>query len=177
MAYLTLSIDGPIDEERRTAIDRLVRHEGGSSVWRESERIGRSYALVELPDESGAERIRTGSGAIVHDRAIVALALFPTVPEALPHLLEALGGVGRPAGILACSSLAGGLVLEWDPATTRAGVVLAVADVELERFASGRTAELLSPLPPSLVASIAAEGLQAPQITAERILEMRLGNL
>jgi len=172
--YLTLSTDGQIDQDRRTAIDRLVREQRGSSVWRSSERIGRSYALVELPDESGAPRIRAAWGAVVHDHPIIALALFPTVPEALPHLLEALGGSGRPAGIFACSSISGGLVVEWDPAVTRADVVLAVADVELRRFAGGRTAELLSPLPPSLVASIAAEGLQAPQVAPERILEMRI---
>ena len=52
-----------------------------------------------------------------------------------------------------------------------AAVVLGVVDVELRRFHSGRTAELLTPLPAEWTAKIAAEGLQAPEIARDRVLE------
>ena len=59
-------------------------------------------------------------------------------------------------------------------ALCRRGVVGTI-DVELRRFSSGRTAELLSPLPPDVVAAVASRGLQTPQITRRRILEL-IGN-
>ena len=47
-------------------------------------------------------------------------------------------------------------------------------DTELQRFASGRTAELLAPLPEAIAAQIAAEGLQTPEIASNRVLETLL---
>jgi hypothetical protein len=169
-----LSIDGLLDDSRRAAVDDVVRRQGGSTIWRTSETAGRTYALLELPDEYDEQPIRAASGGTVYERPVIALALFPVLPEALPPLLEALGGPGRPAGVLACRPCAGGAVVEWDPIVTGVELIMALVGVELARFASGRTAEVLSPLPPSLVAKIAADGLQAPQIEPKRILELRI---
>jgi hypothetical protein len=127
---------------------------------------------LELPDAYDAGAISFAAGDIAYDRPIIALAVFPAVPEALPRIHDAFAGAGRPAGILACHRCPGGVIVEWDPRVTRADVVLGLVDVELRRFASGRTAELLSPLPDSLVAQVAAEGLDAPQIEPNRILEL-----
>jgi hypothetical protein len=68
--------------------------------------------------------------------------------------------------------VAGGVVVEWDPQHSAVEVLLGTIDVELRRFSSGRRAELLSPLPPEVVAALAARGLQTPQITTQRILEL-----
>jgi hypothetical protein len=174
VSYLTLSIDGLLDQERRAVIDDVVRRQGGTTVWRSSERAGRTYALLELPEEFDGSEIRAACGETVYEEPLIALALFPALAEALPALLEALGGRGRPTGILACRPCRGGVILEWDPTVSSVELVIGVVDVELRRFASGRTADLLSPLPPALVAGIAADGLQAPQITPERILELRI---
>jgi len=173
VVYRTLSFAGNPDDIRRAAIDRAVRDAGGSIRWRTSETAGRSYALLEVPERADAEPIRVATEGAPYDRAVIALAVFPAVPEALPYLIEALAGSGRPEGVLAAHPCARGLVLEWDPERTRARVVVGLVDVELQRFASGRTAEVLSPLPPAIVAKIAAEGLEAPQIDPGRILELR----
>jgi hypothetical protein len=111
----------------------------------------------------------------VYQTAVIAVAVFPAVPEALPSLLDALGGPGRPAGILACRTCPGGVVIEWDPEISGLELVRGLVSVELRRYGSGWTTELLSPLPPALVATIAAQGLAAPEITQKRVLEFLIG--
>ncbi|MGA7356796.1 MAG: hypothetical protein WBW76_15325 [Candidatus Cybelea sp.] len=172
--YLTLSFDKDVDGEQRAAIEAAVLALGGSVIWRTRESARRSYALLELPEKSDADAIRALPGATVYDGSIIALAVFPAVTEALPKLLDALNGPGRPAGILACRPCPDGLVVEWDPARTGASVVLGLVDVELKRFGSGRVSEVLSPLSPELAAKLAAEGLAAPEIEPRRILELRI---
>jgi hypothetical protein len=76
--------------------------------------------------------------------------------------------------MLACEPCQGGAILEWDPEKTGVAAVMGVVDAELRRFQSGRTAELLAPLPAAVIASIAAEGLQAPEIVPGRELETLL---
>ncbi len=174
MVYLTVSsIDGTFDDARRAAMEDAVRREGGKVFWRTSETAGSAYALLELPDRYDREAIRTVSGAVTYDGPIIALAVFPALAEALPPLLEALGGPGRPAGVLGSRPCPGGAIVEWDPNITEARVILGVIDVELRRFGSGRVAELLSPMPPALAAKVAASGLRAPQIEPHRILDLR----
>lgn len=172
MVYLTLSIDAVVDDAARKPIDALLAGRHGRAIWRTSAATGRSYALLELPDGPDAGEIAAATGAKVYETPIIALAVFPEVREALPPLLDALSGPGRPAAILSCEPRGGGMVVEWDPQRVSAGVVLGLVDVELRRFNSGRTAELLSPLPPAWIARIAADGLQAPQVAADRVLEV-----
>jgi hypothetical protein len=164
-----------VDGEQRAAIDAAVRAAEGRVFWRAHEPAGRSYALLELPAGSSADAIRATPGATVYDGAIIALAVFPEVTEALPKLLDALSGPGRPAGLLACRPCPGGVIVEWDPARTSPAVVLGLIDLELQRFGSGRVAESLSPLPAAVVAKVAAAGLAAPEIVPNRILELRTG--
>jgi hypothetical protein len=171
--YATLSIDGEADR-RLAAVDDLVRRAGGTATWRINSTLGRSYALLALPEGGDAAAIGAASLGTVHEQAIIALALFPTVPEALLPVVDALGGVGRPAGVLCCFARAGAAIVEWDPAVTDARVIMELIDIELTRFHSGRVAQLLSPLPPSLVASVARAGLQAPEIEPTRILELQV---
>jgi hypothetical protein len=173
VVYRTLRIDGGADEEARKAVDALLVNQGGRAIWHTSAATGRSYALLELPAPPGVTEIAVAA-AKVYQTPIIALAVFPEVREALPSLLDALGGAGRPAAIVTCEPCGGGLVIEWDPQRASPSVVLGLVDVELRRFNSGRTAELLSPLPPGSIARIAADGLEAPQITPERVLEMLL---
>jgi hypothetical protein len=170
VAYLTLSADEALDGAQRAAIDAVIARSGGTSSWRMA--AGRSYALLDVPDAYDAGDLRALFRGTVYDRPVIALALFPAVEEALPMLREALMGAGRPAGILASYACDRGVVVEWDPAITEARLVLALADVELQRFGSGRVAELLSPLPPATAAAIAASGLQAPQVEPHHILEL-----
>jgi len=147
---------------------------GGTATWRRSIALDRSYALLELPSATDAAAIAEASGETVYAKPVIALALFPAVPEALSPLVEALAGAGGPAGVLSCASRAGAAIVEWDPEVTATPVIVELIDLELARFRSARIAELLSPLPASLLARIAAEGLQAPQIDPNRILELRI---
>jgi len=171
VAYITLSIGGTPDERRREAIDETVRLQGGRTTWRAHPEIGRTYALLESA-AFDAQAINAVAGTQAYETAVIALAVSPAVPQALPVLQEALGGPGRPAGILACHPFPGGVVVEWDPDISRAELVLRLIDAELRRFASGRTAEVLAPLPTATIAKIAAEGLRAPEIRLDRVLEV-----
>ena len=76
--------------------------------------------------------------------------------------------------MISCEAAGEALVLEWDPARTAARLIFAVIDAELGRFASGRTVELLTPLPEELLARVAADGLGTPEIASNRVLETLL---
>jgi hypothetical protein len=172
VGYLTISSPGSPDDSRRDAIEAIARVRGGRAMWRINPSAGRSYALLELPDGFDPSEIPIAPGEVVYQTAVIAWAVFPTVPEALPQLYEALGGTGRPRGVLACRPCPQGAIVEWDPDSGGIEIVMKVVDVELRRFCSGRRAELLSPLTPALSAKIAASGVAAPEIAADRILEL-----
>jgi hypothetical protein len=175
VAYLTLSIEGNPSDAQREAIDGIVHHQGGRATWRTSVAAERSYALLDLPGTNEVAAIRAAGAGTVYQTAVIAVAVFPAVPEALPSLLDALGGPGRPAGVLACRTCPGGVVIEWDPEISGLELVRGLVSVELRRYGSGWTTELLSPLPPALIATIAAQGLAAPEIAPKRVLEFLIG--
>lgn len=166
--YRTLRGNDRLDRDRRLAIERDANALGGRVIWRTSPRAGRTYGLLEC------ERTFDGAdfdGVTVYDVPVIALAVFPAVVEALPNLVEALGGPGRLAGIRSCDRSGQGVVVEWDLERTAATLVLGAVDVELRRFNSGRTAELLTPLPLPWVARLASDALCAPEIGEDRVLE------
>lgn len=172
MDYLTIGVAGALDPARKMEIDDAVARHGAQIVWRTHVDANRTYASIIAPSHIAAADIPAAPGDVVYDGAIIALAVSPTVPEALPALVDALTGPGAPASVLGCHRIAGGVIIEWDPERCPVEVMLGTVDVELRRFSSGRTAELLSPLPPAVIAAVAARGLQTPQITTRRILEM-----
>lgn len=162
-----------MDAAELDRVQNLARERGVTMVLRSSESLDRTYGLVET-DEDRAREIGEAASATVYQTAIIALAVFPAIPEALPHLIDALAGTGRPSGLLECVRSGQEVIIEWDPERCSAEVVMGLVDVELQRFRSGRTAELLSPLPESIVARICADGLQCAEVTADRILETLL---
>lgn len=170
VTYKTVKADRVLDEASRLAVDAIVRTHGGGTRWHTSQRAARTYGLFEVPDACGIER-ESFEDIEVYDAPVIALAVFPTAAEALPFLREALGGRGRPAGMRRCEACEGGIVLEWDLTQTAAAIVLGVVDVELRRFNSGRTAEVLTPLPAPWIAKIAADELHAPELSETRVLE------
>lgn len=170
VTYHTIKAEGMLEEARRAPIDEAVRARGGDSRWRASVRTARTYGLLDLPPDFGFDG-EAFEGIVVFDAPVIALAVFPAVGEALPYLRDALGGPGRPAGVCACDARADGLVVEWDFERTPATVVMGIVDVELRRFHSGRTAELLTPLPPAWTAKIAGDALRTPEVREDRVLE------
>jgi hypothetical protein len=159
-----------LDDGRRAALEDGIAALGGAVRWRVSPRVDRTYALVELPDGATTNELPLDA-AVAEGAPVIALAVSPTVAEALPLLVEVLGGPGRPSGVLACESAGGAAVIEWDLDRTSATVILDLIDTELARFHSGRTTELLTPLSETWQARIAADGLQCPEIAPDRILE------
>lgn len=176
VGYLTISVAGSLDEVRRREIEEIVRARGGRATWRVNPSLW-SYALLEFPGAFDAAELRGAPGETVYDGTVIAWAVFPSAPEALPYLYEALGGPGRPAGVLACRHCAGGAIIEWDPQETGIGVIVRLVDVELRRFNSARRAALLSPATPAVLAKVAAGGLQAPEIGEDRILELLIDDV
>jgi hypothetical protein len=65
--------------------------------------------------------------------------------------------------------------VEFRPDVTPPALLLRIIDVELGRFRGARRTQLLSPLSMRTAAAIAAQGLQAPEIATDRILESLLG--
>ena len=170
VTFATVRFGRVASPDERAGVEAALRERGATVAWRASARAGRTYGLAWFPDGS----VAAAPPATVHDAAIIALALFPTVPEALPQLLEAFGGAGRPAALLSCEPCDGGVVVEWNPRSADVALLFALADAELQRYRSGRTVELLAPLPPDVVASIAAEGLSASGAGPDRELETLL---
>ncbi|HEX8805410.1 MAG TPA: hypothetical protein VF741_00620, partial [Candidatus Aquilonibacter sp.] len=68
----------------------------------------------------------------------------------------------------------GGMLLEWDLDTTALDTIMDLIDIEIERFHARRTNFLLTPLPLAWWTTIAGNGLRAPEITPERVLEEQL---
>jgi hypothetical protein len=174
VTFRTLRFDRRMTPADAAGVAKLAGEHGATISLRSSERIDRTYALLGVEQPTTANTVGMATGAKLYETAIIALAVYPAPVQALPALLEAFGGAGRPSGVLECSSHGQGVVIEWDPQRCSAAVVSALVDVELRRFGGARTAELLSPLPETIVARIAAEGLGAPQLTPDRLLETLL---
>jgi hypothetical protein len=170
----TLRSDRILNDSVRAAVEEAIASRGGSVTWRDDAGSNRTYGLVEMPQDAPAVRAVVREPVTVFEAPIIALAVSPSVPEALPPLLEAFAGPGRPDGILSCEASCGRLILEWNPDRTKTGLIFSVMDSELRRFASGRTGELLAPLPEATSAQIAAEGLGTPEIASNRVLETLL---
>jgi hypothetical protein len=164
----------PSDAELR-AVERAIRDLGAHITWQHATACKRMYGLVEGASPACVAALRELTVATVFDRPVIALAVFPSVPEALPPLMHALGGPGRPAGVVACDACpGGGMILEWDLDTTAVDTVMDLIDIEIERFHARRTNALLTPLPLGWWTTIAGNGLRAPEITPERVLEEQL---
>jgi len=165
----TIRFDAAPVAAERAAVERSIAAASGSIAWRDDVTTGRTYALVETPGPVEFD----GSGT-AYGRAIIALAVTPRPPEAFPALLEAFRGAGRPVGMHGAERVGGELVLEWDPAVSPASLVMAVLDAELRRFEGSRVTRSLAPLPVDVIAAVAADGLGAPELAADSVLETYL---
>jgi hypothetical protein len=162
-----------LDDARRSNIDATIVARGGSACWRTSQKLDRTYALIEIPDDVDPAGLAFGA-AIAVGAPTIALAVYPTVAEALPLLHEVFSGPARPSGVVDATLAGGAIVIEWDLDRTPVALVLDLIDAELDRFHSGRTTELLTPLSQAWMARIASDGLQCPDIQPDRILETLL---
>lgn len=151
------------------ALEECARRDGFRVSWQHNAAYERSYALLESRSANIGDHVL--HGATRFDSAIIALALRPNVAEALPLLADALGGPGRPAGVAGCERVGDAVVVEWNLDRTPARMIRALVDVELARFGAGCVNDLLSPLPLAWWTAIARDGLHAPEIAPNRVLE------
>jgi hypothetical protein len=174
MSAFTLCFQPQLDDSEVAAAEAIVQQSGGKVTWQQSAACKRTYGLVENAGAACATSLREATRATVFDRPVIALAVFPSVREALPPVMHALGGPGGPAGVLACEPCGDGAVVEWDLDVSPFEIVLNLVDLEIDRFHAARVNALLTPLPLAWWTRIAATGLHAPEITAQRVLEEQL---
>jgi hypothetical protein len=174
VSRFTIRYRGLPDDAERGAVEAVARAANAHVSWQVHPLYARAYALVEGCEANAAADLASTERITVFETAIIALAVFPSAPEALRGLGEALGGPGRPAGIVATESSDGGIIVEWDLDRTPAAIVLGLIDVEVRRFRAGRRTELLTPLPLAWWTRIASDGLAAPEIAPDRVLEALL---
>lgn len=155
-------------------VEAIARRHGGCVTWQRNDGGFSSYALVEGAAESSAAELARVAGVSLVDGPVIALAVSPHSPEALPALENALAGPGAPLVVVRCERVNDALEIEWNPEPASAASVMAIVDLELARLACGRTTILLSPLPLEVWTRIAGEGLQAPEIAPDRVLEALL---
>jgi hypothetical protein len=171
----TLRIDAPPSAALKDRVAALAR-DGVRVRLSDSDAVARTYVLVEGPE--GVDPLQLQEyvpDARWYDADIMALAIEPLPADALPVLADALGGPGAPAGVVECSIAGSRLIVEFRPDVTRPALLMRIIDVELRRFGGCRRTQLLSPLTMRTAAAIAAQGLQAPEIASDRILESLLG--
>lgn len=133
---------------------------------------GRQYALAEGRDDANAAELSGAFDGIVHDGAVIALAIEPWTVDALSPLVAALGAPGMPAGVRSCERAANAAIVEFDAALTPPAMLFTVVDAELRRYgAPVRRTTLLSPLSAESAARVAADGLECAEMTPGRILE------
>jgi hypothetical protein len=171
----TLRIDAPPDEALHRRIAAALARDGVRVEFGPEHSLPRSYVLIEGPAGADpAEIEQRFSQGRWYGEAIIALAIEPAPADALPGLLRVLDGPGAPAGVCGCEVAGTKLVVEIQPSLTQPALVLRIVNVELRRTNGYRRVELLSPLPVETIARIAADGLQAPEIAPDRILESLL---
>lgn len=136
------------------------------------ERFGSTYVSASVPDaRAGQEFAARQSASATYDPPVIALAIEPQNPNALPALFEALGGSGAPVAVTGCERRDAALILEVAASAPAWRVVRAVIEAELARFSSSHTTTLLSPVPLAVQAEIAAAGLACPDVTPARVIE------
>jgi hypothetical protein len=169
----TVRFTPPPDDVESDAVGAACARSGARLRW-ERPQFERRYALVESTDEAVRAALSAVARATVFAGPVIALAVSPTAPEALPRLQDALCGAGRPAGILGCERTGGAVIVEWNLDRTPYETIETLIDVECGVYRCGRVNSLLTPLPIAWLTRIAAHGLHAPEIVPERVLEVQL---
>jgi hypothetical protein len=112
------------------------------------------------------------SGVRYDEPPLVVLRVTP-LGGRVAALRHALGGPGRPAGVLDVRVDGPALVLELDATRTPLALVVATIDAELGS-APGRTIEPLLPLDDATLVAFAATALGEPDLDTSRLVETHL---
>jgi hypothetical protein len=169
---VSVRIEGTFEERQQEAVSRAVTSLGGRAVsWHSCAELHRTYALFSLPDGYDASAFAAAAGAQrIDDPALVVLEIIPEEPRRAEALARALGGAGRPAGIVDAVRTHRGIVIELDAERTPLRFVIDVVDTELE-FAPGRRIVPLLAFDDAVLTAAARDLLGDPAIDVSRLIE------
>ena len=169
---VSVRIEGIFEERQREAASRAVTSLGGRAVsWHVCPELHRTYVLFALPDGYDASAFAAAAGAQrIDDPALVVLEVLPDESRRAESLARALGGAGRPLGIVDAVRTHRGILVELDAARTPLSLVIDVVDTELE-FAPGRRIVPLLALDDAAMTAAARDLLGDPAIDVSRLIE------
>jgi hypothetical protein len=160
------------DVQRAEFTAGLSSHAARLASWKPHAPSGRTYALVEYAADSPAQSIQAGhQRARVDDPALVVIDIAPADPRACVRLARALGGPGRPVGVVDACACERSVVVELDDRRTALALVVDLIDCELADVSPGRAIAPLLPLSDETLAAFAAAVLSTPEIDRSRIVE------
>ncbi len=172
--FASVRYDGVLDPSERDETVRALRSTGADvTSWNVA--AGRTYAGVRFP-AGAAERTTAHlrSAARVDEPPLAVLRVEPADARTLPALQHALGGPGRPAGVVDVRRDGErALVVELDWRTTAPALLLAAIDVELAT-APGRRILPLIAFDDAVLAAFAGAALGEPDLDASRLIETYL---
>ncbi len=172
--FASVRYDGVLGPRER---DETVRSLGstGADVTSWNVAGGRTYSRVRLePAGETAALAFLRRDARVDVPALAVLRVEPLWPSTLPALFDALGGPGRPAGVVDVRPDGdSALIVELDCRTTAPALLLALIDVEL-RAAPGRRIVPLLPFDDDVLATFAGAMLHEPNLDRSRLIETYL---
>jgi hypothetical protein len=157
----------------RDVVVRAVASVGAAATsWRDAG--DRTYVLLTLAALADEALLRERVRAVAPDARIdvPALAILRIAPDRERHLArlaDALGGRGRPAGVVASATDGDALVVEVDVRTTPLSSIVASVDAEVGRH--GRGIEPLFPLSDATLTDIAGHVLGLPDLAPSRLIE------
>lgn len=179
--FASVRFDGVLASSERDDATRALASAGATvTSWNVCGE--RTYATVSVSTEpakaSRSADIATAMLAIRVPGSMVSpplliLRITPDAARALPVLERALGGVGRPAGIIDACCVDGALVIECDTRRTSLATLVALVDTELAT-APGRTIEPLVGLDDETLVAFARTALCEPELDTERLIETHL---
>jgi hypothetical protein len=146
-----------------------------ATSWRDA--CDRTYVLLALTPRADETLLRERVRDVVPDARVdlPALAILRVTPDRarrLAALADALGGRGRPAGVVASATDGTALVVEVDVRTTPLSSIVASVDAEVGR--DGRRIEPLFPLSDAMLADVAGRLLGLPDLAPNRLIETYL---
>jgi hypothetical protein len=172
--FASVRFDGVLGPRERDDTVRALRSTAADvTSWNDA--AGRTYARISFDGaraDAALDPLREFARVDVPPLAI--WRIEPHDAHRRSRLLHALGGPGRPAGIVdARTDGERALVVEFDCARSAPAFVLALVDVEL-RGSPGRRIEPLLPLEDTDLAALAGALLREPDLSAERLIETHL---
>lgn len=170
--FASVRFDGVLAPSERDAATRAIVSAGATvTSWNACE--ARTYATVSLAGDVSA--LRDAVDGIVDEPPLLVVRVTPTAPRFVAALAHALGGSGRPAGVVAAHRSASDVVVECDPRVTSLATLVALVDCELVT-APGRRIEPLVGIDDATLVAFAAVVLGEPDLEPSRLLEPHLAD-